>query len=57
VTSPEGNLLDVMYGKFKLHVENTLDEIREAGLYKSERVNEGPQDERIRDKIASSCKL
>jgi glycine C-acetyltransferase len=36
-----------MYGKFKEHLENTINEIREAGLYKSERVIEGPQDARI----------
>ncbi len=36
-----------MYGKFKQHLENTINEIREAGLYKSERVIEGPQDARI----------
>ena len=33
-----------MYGKFKQHLENTLGEIREAGLFKNERVIEGPQD-------------
>ena len=33
-----------MYGKIKEHLENTLKEIREAGLYKNERVIEGPQD-------------
>jgi len=36
-----------MYGKFKKHLENTLSEIREAGLFKSERVIEGPQDAHI----------
>ena len=36
-----------MYGKIKQHLEDTLNEIREAGLYKSERVIEGPQDARI----------
>ena len=36
-----------MYGKFKQHLENTVKEIREAGLYKSERVIESPQDARI----------
>jgi cytochrome c553 len=30
-----------MYGNFKEHLENTLNEIREAGLYKNERVIEG----------------
>jgi glycine C-acetyltransferase len=36
-----------MYGKFKEHLQNTIDEIREAGLYKSERVIDSPQDARI----------
>jgi glycine C-acetyltransferase len=36
-----------MYGKFKEHIGNTINEIREAGLYKSERVIDGPQDARI----------
>lgn len=36
-----------MYSKFKQHLENTLNEIREAGLFKNERVIEGPQDARI----------
>jgi predicted RNase H-like HicB family nuclease len=36
-----------MYGKFKHHLENTLDEIREAGLFKNERIIEGPQDAHI----------
>ncbi len=36
-----------MYGKFKQHLENSLAEIREAGLFKNERVIEGPQDARI----------
>ncbi|HEV8590481.1 MAG TPA: glycine C-acetyltransferase [Pyrinomonadaceae bacterium] len=36
-----------MYGKIKEHLQNTLNEIREAGLYKSERIIEGPQDARI----------
>ncbi len=36
-----------MYGEFKQHLENTLLEIREAGLYKSERVIDSPQDARI----------
>ncbi len=33
-----------MYGKFKHHLEHTVAEIRKAGLYKSERVIDGPQD-------------
>ena len=36
-----------MYGNFKQHLENIVNEIRDAGLYKSERVIEGPQDARI----------
>jgi len=32
-----------MYGKMKEHLANTLSEIREAGLYKEERLNESPQ--------------
>lgn len=36
-----------MYGKFKQHLEDTLSDIREAGLFKNERVIEGPQEARI----------
>jgi glycine C-acetyltransferase len=36
-----------MYGKIQNQLENQLNEIREAGLYKSERVIESPQDARI----------
>ena len=36
-----------MYGKIQNQIENTINEIREAGLYKSERVIESPQDARI----------
>ncbi len=36
-----------MYGKIKNQLENTINEIREAGLYKNERVIESPQDARI----------
>src|SRR5688500_20365845 len=36
-----------MYGKIKQHIEQTLNEIREGGLYKSEREIEGPQEARI----------
>lgn len=36
-----------MYGTVKEHLQNTLNEIREAGLYKSERVIETPQEARI----------
>jgi glycine C-acetyltransferase len=40
-----------MYGTFKQHLENTLNEIREAGLYKNERVIDSPQDARANDII------
>ena len=33
-----------MYGSAKGHVQSTLDEIREAGLWKSERIITGPQE-------------
>jgi glycine C-acetyltransferase len=36
-----------MYGKFKQHLENTINEIREAGLFKNERVIDSPQEARI----------
>ncbi len=36
-----------MYGKIKEHLETTLNEIREAGLFKHERVIDGPQDAHI----------
>jgi len=36
-----------MYGKFKQHLEKTIDDIRGAGLFKSERVIDSPQDARI----------
>ena len=36
-----------MYGKIQDQLENTINEIREAGLYKNERVIESPQDARI----------
>ena len=32
-----------MYGKFKEHLQNELSAIKEAGLYKNERLIEGPQ--------------
>ena len=32
-----------MYGKMKEHLAQTLSEIREAGLYKEERLIESPQ--------------
>ncbi len=36
-----------MYSNFKEHLQNTINDIREAGLYKNERVIDGPQDARI----------
>src|SRR5688572_32310189 len=36
-----------MYSTVQKQIENTISEIREAGLYKSERVIESPQDARI----------
>ncbi|MGB7203042.1 MAG: glycine C-acetyltransferase [Pyrinomonadaceae bacterium] len=37
----------VMYGTFRIRLETTINEIRAAGLYKSERVIESPQEARI----------
>jgi len=36
-----------MYSNFKEHLQSTIEGIREAGLYKNERVIDGPQDARI----------
>ncbi|HMM79293.1 MAG TPA: glycine C-acetyltransferase [Pyrinomonadaceae bacterium] len=36
-----------MYGNFREHLQSTIRDIREAGLYKSERVIDSPQDARI----------
>jgi glycine C-acetyltransferase len=36
-----------MYGNVRQHLRSVLDEIQEAGLYKNERVIEGPQEARI----------
>ena len=36
-----------MYGKIQEHLQNTLGEIKDAGLYKSERVIESPQESHI----------
>lgn len=36
-----------MYGNVKHHLESTLNEIREAGLFKNERIIESPQEARI----------
>ena len=32
-----------MYGKFQEHLQKELEDIKQAGLYKSERLIEGPQ--------------
>ena len=32
-----------MYGKFQQHLQQELEAIKEAGLYKNERLIEGPQ--------------
>ena len=37
-----------MYSKIQNQLENTINEIREAGLYKNERVIESPQDAHIK---------
>lgn len=36
-----------MYGQFKQHLESTINEIRNAGLFKNERVIDSPQDAQI----------
>lgn len=36
-----------MYGEFQKHLEQQLTEIRDGGLYKSERVIQSPQEMRI----------
>src|SRR5687767_13301218 len=40
-------MIQSMYSKIKQHIEQTLSDIREAGLYKNERVIDSPQDARI----------
>ncbi len=40
----------IMYGKFQAHLQNELNEIKEAGLYKQERLIEGPQQAAIQVK-------
>jgi glycine C-acetyltransferase len=37
-----------MYSKIQNQLENTINEIREAGLYKNERVIESPQEAHIK---------
>ncbi len=48
-----------MYGKLKIHLENELKEIKEAGLYKSERVIINPQSAEIEvstgDNVLNFC--
>src|SRR5215212_1892768 len=36
-----------MYGRIQQHLQSTINEIRDSGLYKSERVIETPQEARI----------
>ena len=36
-----------MYSNFKQHLQSTINDIREAGLYKSERVIDSPQDAKV----------
>lgn len=36
-----------MYSNFKEHLQSTINDIREAGLFKNERIIEGPQDAHI----------
>ena len=43
-----GFILIFMYGKIQNQLENQLNEIREAGLYKQERVIESPQEAHIK---------
>ena len=40
-----------MYGKMKEHLSNALAEIKEAGLYKEERIIESPQSAAIEVKV------
>jgi len=40
-----------MYGSFQSHLQQQLDAIREAGLYKAERIIESPQDAHIKVEI------
>lgn len=50
----------IMYGKFKTHLEKELNEIREAGLYKNERIIESPQGpeidvENVKGEVLNFC--
>lgn len=40
--------ISIMYSNFKDHLKSTINDIREAGLYKNERVIDSPQDARVR---------
>ncbi len=40
-----------MYGSFQSHLQQQLDAIREAGLYKAERIIESPQDAHIKVEV------
>ena len=42
------NFKDTMYSKIQNQLKNTINEIREAGLYKNERVIESPQEAHIK---------
>ncbi len=42
------NLNQIMYGSFKKHLQNQLDEIEEAGLFKKERIIINPQGAKIK---------
>ncbi len=47
-----------MYSKIQNQLENQLNEIREAGLYKNERVIESPQEAHIKvskDEVLNMC--
>jgi glycine C-acetyltransferase len=38
---------NIMYSKIQNQLENTINEIKDAGLYKNERVIESPQEAHI----------
>ena len=46
--SLEARFAKIMYSKIQNQLENTINEIREAGLYKNERVIESPQEAHIK---------
>lgn len=43
-----------MYGKFQEHLQKELEDIKQAGLYKNERLIEGPQQAAIQV-LARKC--